>query len=215
MGGGTNESGLYTLNLGDNEGEFEVYCDMNPGLFGGGWTTIMRRGPNEPLDLFYKDWKAYQTGFGTFHGSFWMGLEKIHRITTSDNYELYLGFEDVLGFTAWARYSTFSIGDENSKYLLTVGGYEGTAGDSLRDHNDHMFSTKDQDNDTINETHCAQVFHGGWWFENMACHDSNLNGRYYENGITPTGKDDGISWHSWRGPDMSITKVVMALRPTA
>ena len=31
--------------------------------------------------------------------------------------------------TAYAQYSTFSIGDSITKYTLNVGGYSGTAGD--------------------------------------------------------------------------------------
>jgi hypothetical protein len=38
---------------------------------------------------------------------------------------------DLLSFAdekAYARYSTFSVGDENSNYPLTVSGHSGTAG---------------------------------------------------------------------------------------
>lgn len=207
---GISESGQYTLNLGDNEGEFEVYCDMDTDVLGGGWTVIQRRGPGEPSrDYFHKDWKTYRNGFGHFQSSFWLGLEKIKRITASDTYELYIGLEDAFGFQAWARYSTFKIGDEATKYTLTIGGYEGSAGDSLRDHSGHKFSTIDEDNDVDQTLHCSERYSGGWWFER--CHDSNLNGVYYDNGSSDEA--DGISWHHWRSEHTSMKRVVMAIRP--
>ena len=199
------------LNLGDKGGEFIVYCDMDEGLLGGGWTVIQRRVPREveTPELFSgKDWKLYKNGFGTFHGSYWMGLEKIHRITSSDDYELYIGMQTGLGERAWARYNTFSVGDEKSKYTLTVAGYTGTAGDSLLDHNRQGFYTQDKDNNN----HCSERRTGGWWFtESESCVDSNLNGRYYEHGLTMNR--DGITWELFGNFATSMTQVVMAIRP--
>ena len=57
-------------------------------------------------------------------------------------------------------HTSFSVGDSASKYILTVSGYSGTAGDSLRVHNGYRFSTRDQDNGSK----CAQCYKGGWWY---------------------------------------------------
>lgn len=208
---GNRESGQYTLNLGDNDGEFYVYCDMDADLLGGGWTIIQRRGPDADADYFNKDWKSYKNGFGTFHGSFWLGLEKIHRITSSDNYQLYIGMQATWGREAWARFSTFRVGDEASQYTLTVDGYdsEGTAGNSLHDHSGLKFSTFDRNNDRSSSEVCSQQRSGGWWFD--GCHDANLNGRYYPDGVSRDR--DGISWHQWLQSTVSMVRVVMAIKP--
>ena len=212
MLGGTNESGQYTINLGDNEGEFEVYCDMDTGLFGGGWTVIQRRVPDEPNEnYFHRDWKAYTTGFGRFQSSFWLGLEKIKRITALGTYELYIGMEDAFRDQAWAHYSSFKIGDAASKYALSIGTYDGTASDALEDHNGYKFSTFDQDNDSDKSRHCSQIYKGGWWFEK--CLDANLNGINYGPGHFFAPKPNGIAWHFWKSEYSAIVKVVMAIRP--
>ena len=77
-------SGLYTITLTDNQGEFTVYCDMSNN--GGGWTVIQRRSDNGTD--FYRQWQQYKLGFGELNGNFWLGLEKIHRITQIENHEL-------------------------------------------------------------------------------------------------------------------------------
>ncbi|KAL5011698.1 hypothetical protein ScPMuIL_010249 [Solemya velum] len=55
---------------------------------------------------------------------------------------------DFEGSSAYAHYSVFDVGDEASKYLLTVSGYSGNAGDSLAFHNNMFFTTYDREHDT-------------------------------------------------------------------
>ena len=45
----------------------------------------------------------------------------------------------------YAKYGKFNNGDEQAKYRLEVGSYSGTAGDSLANQNNMVFSTKDRD----------------------------------------------------------------------
>lgn len=83
----------------------------------------------------------------------------------------------------FAHYSQFSIGDEVSRYELSVSGYRGTAGDSLQWHDGKMFSTRDQDHDTWAQVNCAAQHRGAWWYAD--CFSCNLNGEWDED--YPTG----------------------------
>ena len=59
-----------------------------------------------------------------------LGNEVIHGITSGSSYSVRFDFEDFDNITVYAEYSNFLIGDEGSKYLLSVSGYSGTAGNS-------------------------------------------------------------------------------------
>ena len=48
-------------------------------------------------------------------------------------------------------FSDFYVNDESDNYRLQVRGYNGTAGDYLKHHNDIQFSTSDRDNDEGSE----------------------------------------------------------------
>ena len=72
---------------------------------------------------------------------FWLGNDKIHRLTASRPRSLRVELGDWNGAKAYAKYGKFYIGDEQAKYRLEVGSYSGTAGDSLAWHNNEAFST--------------------------------------------------------------------------
>ena len=112
-------------------------------------------------------------------------------------------------------HTSFSVGDSASKYILTVSGYSGTAGDSLDidnyghpGHNGYRFSTKDQDNDSYSGGSCSQLYKGGWWYS--ACHRSNLNGLYH--GGSHSSFADGVNWWTWKGYYYSLKFTEMKLR---
>lgn len=83
------------------------------------------------------------------------------------------------------------------------------AGDSLTDHGDHFFSTKDRDNDE-SSSNCAVQFQGAWWYH--SCHSSNLNGRYLKG--PHTSYANGINWKSWGRYNYSYKVSEMKLRLT-
>ena len=165
---------------------------------GGGWTVFQRR-QDGSVD-FYRYWTDYENGFGNLTGEFWLGLSKIHRLTKEGSNTLRVDLGDFEGNTAYANYSTFSISDGSTEYILTVGGYFGTAGDSMAYHSGMKFSTKDNDNDN-GGWNCAVIDIGAWWFNQ--CFESHLNGPYYTN---PTGVStwDGIIWYYWKGDSYSL-----------
>jgi len=195
-------SGVYTINP-DNAGAFDVYCDQTTA--GGGWTVIQKR-LDGSVD-FYRGWNDYKRGFGNLNGEFWLGLDKIHRLTKQRS-KLRVDLEDTTGKTAYAEYDVFSVTSERAKYQLSIGTYSGTAGDSLSGHRGMAFSTKDQDNDAYSGN-CATLFKGAWWYG--ACHSSNLNGLYH------LGKHssyaDGVNWYTWKGHYYSAKRAEMKIKP--
>ena len=113
-------SGVYTIDP-DNAGAFNVYCDQTTA--GGGWTVFQKR-LDGSVD-FYRGWDDYKRGFGNLNGEFWLGLEKIHRLTKEQS-RLRVDLEDFENQTAYAEYDSFGVGDEQSKYKLgRLGQYAG------------------------------------------------------------------------------------------
>jgi hypothetical protein len=143
----------------------------------GAWTVIQRRVDN--TTDFYRDWNDYVEGFGEPDGNYWMGLEAMHQMTNSGDMELRVDLQKFDGSSAYATYTTFSVGDIRTKYRLSIGGYGGTIGssDSMAHSNNRAFSTRDKDNDDSSGTHCSEVRHSGWW--HGGCTNVNLNGQYF------------------------------------
>ena len=112
-------SGVYKIDP-DGLGEFEVFCDQKTA--GGGWTVFQKRSSGA-VD-FFRPWDDYKRGFGNLNGEFWLGLDKIHRLTAAGN-KLRVDLEDIHGSTAFAEYRSFSVASERAKYLLSLGSYSG------------------------------------------------------------------------------------------
>lgn len=197
---GFNTSGIYAMNpIGRTK--MEVFCDQETD--GGGWIVFQRR-----VDAsvgFHRTWEDYKNGFGNLKGNFWLGNDNIHRITSMRKMTLRIELEDWNGQTAFARYENFKIGNEKSRYEISVREYNGTSGDSLSYHNNMMFSTRDIDNDNWKTGSCSNDLTGGWWFND--CHNSNLNGQFLGNAKAYSG----IGWARFRH-NLSLKFVEMKMR---
>ncbi|XP_046368639.1 fibrinogen C domain-containing protein 1-like [Haliotis rufescens] len=168
------EDGVYRIQPSDEQGSFKAYCDMTQ--HGGGWLVIQRR--VDGLVDFYRTWFEYMDGFGNLTGEFWLGNEKIHRLTRQTTYELRVDVIYMDGETAYGHYKNFRLANMSDFYRLAVSGFSGNAGDYLAGHNGMRFTAKNLDLDTHNTVNCAVRYNGAWW--HRACHSSNLNGIYNE-----------------------------------
>jgi len=200
---GLRKNGVYTIDP-DGLGSFDVFCDQKTA--GGGWTVFQKR-LDGSVD-FNRGWNDYKRGFGNLNGEFWLGLDKINRLTKTKKSRLRVELEDTKGNTAYAEYDLFAVSSENTNYKISLGTYSGTAGDSLDHHRDSAFSTKDRDNDN-SSGNCAVSFKGGWWFN--SCVTGNLNGFYYHG--HHSSDHDGIDWRSWKGRNYSAKRAEMMTRP--
>ena len=90
-------------------------CDMET-TPGRGWTIFQRR-VDGSVD-FYRNWTDYKNGFGNLTTEFWLGLDKIHRLSSSEQNVLRVDLETFDNETAYAVYESFSVGNESDGYRL-------------------------------------------------------------------------------------------------
>ncbi|SPP87245.1 fibrinogen C domain-containing protein 1 isoform X2 [Drosophila guanche] len=198
--------GILKLQLTPESESFYVACD-------GDWTVILNRSSDEIN--FERGWLDYKDGFGNLAGDFFIGLNKLHALTSAAIHELRIVFEDFDGHVAYAGYSTFAIGSERELYPLSLLGQfqadlSPSAGDSLSYHAGAKFSTIDGDNDNCVDCSCAQRYKGAGWFNN--CGTSNIMGQYHQQNYAQAG-ESGIFWDTFQGKDYSLRRVRMMIRP--
>uniref|UniRef100_A0AAG5DAU4 Fibrinogen C-terminal domain-containing protein n=1 Tax=Anopheles atroparvus TaxID=41427 RepID=A0AAG5DAU4_ANOAO len=198
-------SGSYLIQLERSTNPFEVYCEQS--AYGGGWTVIQHR-TNGSVD-FFRNWAEYREGFGSTTGEHWLGLERLHKMTSLHRHELMVETRDFKGNYGYAHYDVFQIGGESEHYALKeLGSYDGNAGDAgdaLRYVVGQNFSTSDRDNDAWPTVNCAVDRHGAWWYKD--CGPSNLNGRYQN-----TNEDlEAIYW-STMSDGLAYTRMLIRRR---
>ncbi|XP_053692431.1 angiopoietin-related protein 2-like [Sabethes cyaneus] len=177
-----------------------VYCDHT--VEKGGWIVVHRRFDGK-LN-FNRNWTEYREGFGNLQGEYWLGLEKMHLITRSANYELLVVMKSFNGTTKSARFGRFMVASEFENYKLILGKFmRGDARDSFFDHDGLMFSTMDRDNDRDTGS-CARSYKSGWWFS--ACYTVNLNGEYEED------NDSSMSWFRFFNNHNCLKEARMLIR---
>uniref|UniRef100_A0A182N3F4 Fibrinogen C-terminal domain-containing protein n=1 Tax=Anopheles dirus TaxID=7168 RepID=A0A182N3F4_9DIPT len=181
---------------------FRVLCEQ--GYRKGGWIVLSRRFDGS---LNYsRDWVDYRDGFGKPEGEYWLGLEKMHRITSTDYFHLLVVLKDHLGVIKTALYDEFEIGNEASGYRLHLGQFvEGDAKDSLRPSDGMKFSTPDRDNDE-HAGSCAAFYASGWWYRN--CMNCNLNGQFKQ--FDPNNAT--MNWFGFRDDLQGLKEATMMIR---
>lgn len=191
-------SGLYRVQL-PVIGYVNVFCEM--GLDSGGWTVFQRR-LDGSVD-FFRNWTDYKKGFGDLRSEFWLGNDILHYLLSQGRYKMRMDMADFDNQTRYVKYSYFNVGDEASKYYMTIFGHSGDVGDCFttdRGINHMMFSTKYQDNDILDNRTCAVIYQSGWWYRKCQC--ANPNGKYL------AGRNDefgvGITYEAWRGQNYSL-----------
>ncbi|PFX13873.1 Fibrillin-1 [Stylophora pistillata] len=130
---------IYT-NDPDGEGAFDVFCNQEGSQ--GGWTVFQRKS-SDSID-FNRDWIDYKNGFGNLYGDFWLGLDKVHRLTKSDNYKLILYWKMENSEVHRFRFDHFEVESEDTWYKLRVE-VSGNDWGPLKDSNGQTFTTGDQD----------------------------------------------------------------------
>ncbi|XP_062578320.1 ryncolin-4-like [Saccostrea cucullata] len=196
---GTTANGVYTV-YPKGTGGFRVFCDIK--TKGGGWTVFQRRQSGKIG--FNRYWKEYKYGFGVPSDEHWIGNQRIHQLISQGWYELRVDLSDFKNQRRHAYYRTFSLGNEASSYRLTVGEYEGNAGDSLTYHNGRPFYTRDRQD----SNGCQKAYKGGWWYNH--CHQANLNGLYLKGHHSSFA--DGVNWKHWLGYHYSLKTTEMKIR---
>ncbi|XP_062607473.1 ficolin-2-like [Saccostrea cucullata] len=204
-------SGVYSITI-PVVGHVTVFCEMEAD--GGGWTVFQRR--MDGSEDFYRTWSEYRNGFGNFTGEFWLGNEKLSRLLSQGSYEMRMDMGDFDNQTRYIKYSSITLGDDASKYAISLSGYSGDVADCFLTGvpaahlNNMKFSTKDQDNDLYAQN-CATLFKSGWWHN--ACHCSNPNGLYLAGNTTIFA--EGVVYKPWRTHYYSLKSMRLMVKRTA
>ncbi|KAH8293656.1 hypothetical protein KR054_002600, partial [Drosophila jambulina] len=167
---------------------------------GPGWMLIQRRIDGSVVFYGRNHVEQFRNGFGDLSREFWLGLEKLHILTTNQRHELFIELVDFDNATAYARYDHFVVGSEKEKYVIqSVGQYSGNAGNYFGKGCQFTFA-----NDS-----CSVYGNVGWW-AGLLC---NLNGKYYDR-KTVLETTDGIWWGTWNmGSRHSLKSCKMLIRP--
>jgi len=140
------------------------------------WIIIQERNFAESTAFAQNGWQEYKEGFGTNSTEYWLGLEKIHQLTKSGEWQLIIRFTLNDKREVWILYDGFHVEDEQMHYLLSVEKVSAQIGSSdlkLKDDiymyfNRMPFATRDRRNAKnmlgISGKACGVEAEGGWWF---------------------------------------------------
>ena len=94
-----------------------------------GWMVIFQN--VDTNTSFNRPWVDYVNGFGTYNCNFWMGLEKIHQLTSNGRYSMKLEVLLENGSRLSAEYASFQLSSQSYLYTISVSGFSGTDGDII------------------------------------------------------------------------------------
>ena len=206
-------NGVYRLR-GPGFRIIHAFCDQT--TEDGGWTVFQRR-QDGSVD-FHRNWNDYKDGFGNLKGEFWFGNENIHDLTKPSfspkksqlliNMRMKRQHDKV-----YAKYNTFEITGEQTKYVLKINGFSGNAtnySNLIEYNNNNKFTTYDADNDS-NRINCALNYGGkvtrpgGWWYKD--CGDTLLNGLYkFTKSYGEIAWDDSSNWRQPEFVEMKLRR---------
>ena len=164
---------------------------------------------------FNRSWDDYVSGFGSVWGEQWLGLEKIHCLTTTTaRTEMKIDMADFRGDKKYATTTSLWSGMllVSTSYRLRATAvlpetvYSVAVEDTtpMEWHFPHMTETM-----TCGVTVTAQAWEGGgWWFNN--CMASRLNG-IYQHDITQRSWEV-VYWDTFTTPHRSLKFAEMKLR---
>jgi hypothetical protein len=209
---GARSDGVYNITIPGAGHQSPVYCDMTRG----GWTVVQRQFDGD-VD-FQRNYSDYVRGFGNVSGDHWLGLDRIHALTTipGNTSSLRIDFELYNGTRGYQLYADVSVDTSARDYMLHV---TGTPHDlstlnipwaPTTNYDYGLYTNNWQRFYTIDHGRgfgCPRPGHdpaggGGWWFNN--CGYVNPNGRYglhFPGGITMSA---GYPYHT--NPMMSVRR---------
>jgi len=164
---------------------------------------VVRKQSENAEDFFNQNFKAYQDGFAA-NGESWIGLDKLHQLTSERSYSLKITMTDYDNKTFVAVYDYFKVGPGDN-YVVAVESFNdtlSTLGDSMAYTNGMKFSTKDRDQDWWGSGSCAQSWNGGFWYRHCtSAHPTGLSSATKKNGFEYitylSGGERGRGWDSW------------------
>ncbi|XP_066923909.1 microfibril-associated glycoprotein 4-like [Clytia hemisphaerica] len=205
---GYKKNGVYEVKL--QSGKQNVYCFMEGE--GGGWMAFQRRFDGS-VSFHDKSFSQYENGFGVSDGGeYWLGLEKLHLLTTSKSHDLFVIVKTFSNETQVKRFASFAIGTPASKYVFSYDKVlpRYSEFELFKRPQGQKFSTFDQDNDSKGNGACSSLYPGGWWFSN--CHDDFMNGQYYPTEVSGYGM--GLHWYKFQNNNCykSLKKTLLLVR---
>ena len=138
-------------------------------MFVNNWITFHHRSA-ENLN-YNRTWADYKAGFGAWSSDYWLGLEKLYRMTSQGTWRLRIEMK-VLSSGDWVstEYDNFMVDSEELGYALHVSTYwYGNLNNFITGQNGMKFSTRDKDNDQKSPGACSLGDNqAGFWYGN--CH---------------------------------------------
>ncbi|XP_061187139.1 angiopoietin-related protein 1-like [Saccostrea echinata] len=192
----------YTVWMNDTT-SFKIRCEH--GISTSNAVIMMRLNGTEN---FNRSWRDYQRGFGNPKFNHWLGLDKIHYLTSRGYNILTVNMLDWYAVLKSVRYFHFNVSSAPN-FQLSIRDYLGQVPDDLLYNHGMNFATYDKGEFDYND--CAQKLRAGWWYND--CTYALPTGVYYPGGdYSPKGGFyDGMFWKDWRGYGYSLKVMRMVL----